>query len=79
MGIYHDDVKNVVKRADCVIYWDVDTRDIVTLNLYEEGVKDIFVAPETPVEIGAMHIADFMPKAVGLQATPTTCPASLMS
>jgi heptosyltransferase-3 len=68
VGIYHGDVKEILKRTDCVIYWDIDTRGTVTLNLREEGIKDIFVAPETPVEIGAMHIADFMPKSVGLQA-----------
>ena len=68
VGIYLDDVRDVIQRADCVIYWDIDTRGIVTLNVREVGVKDVFVAPETPVEIGDMHIADFMPKAVGLQA-----------
>jgi len=68
VGIYRDDVRDMIQRADCVIYWDIDTGGIVTLNLREQGVKDIFVAPETPVEIGDMHIADFMPKAVGLQA-----------
>lgn len=68
VGIYRDDVRDVFKEADCVIYWDIDTRGIVSLNLREAGVKDIFVAPETPIEIGDMHIADFMPKAVGLQS-----------
>ena len=68
VGIYNDDARNVIKGADCIIYWDVDIRGKVTFNVREEGVKDVFVAPETPIEIGAMHIADFMPKAVGLQA-----------
>lgn len=66
-GIYRDDVRAVFNEADCVIYWDIDTRGKVTLNLREIGVNDIFVAPEAPVDIGDMHIADFMPKAVGLQ------------
>ena len=67
VGIYRDDVRAVLKSTDCVIYWDIDTHGTVTLNLREAGVKDIFVAPESPVDIGEMHIADFMPKAVGLQ------------
>jgi len=67
VGIYRDDVRAVLQEADCVIYWDIDTHGTVTLNLRETGIKNIFVAPETPVEIGEMHIADFMPKAVGLQ------------
>jgi|SRR5579863_8216772 len=68
VGIYNDGARDVIKGADCVIYWDVDIRGKVTLNVREVGVRDVFVAPETPVEIGDMHIADFMPKAVGLQA-----------
>ncbi len=68
VGIYNDDARDVIKRSDCVIYWDIDIRGKVTFNVHEEGVKDVFVASETPVEIGDMHIADFMPKAVGLQA-----------
>lgn len=67
VGIYRDDVRAVFKDADCAIYWDIDIRGKVTLNLSEVGVKHIFVAPEEPVDIGDMHIADFMPKAVGLQ------------
>ena len=68
VGIYLNDVRDVVSGADCVIYWDIDIRGKVTFNLHEVGVRDVFVAPETPVDIGDMHIADFMPKAVGLQA-----------
>lgn len=67
VGIYREDVRAVLKNVDCVIYWDIDMHGRVTLNLREVGVKDIFVAPESPVDIGDMHIADFMPKAVGLQ------------
>ena len=68
IGIYRDDVRDLLKGTDCLIYWDIDTRGIVTWNVREAGVREVFVAPETPVEIGDMHIADFMPKAVGLQA-----------
>lgn len=68
VGIYRDDVRAVFQEADCVIYWDIDTRGKVTLNLSKVGVKHIFVAPEAPVDVGEMHIADFMPKAVGLQS-----------
>lgn len=68
VGIYNDDVREIVQGTDCVIYWDIDVRGKVTLNLREAGVRHIFAAPETPVDIGDMHIADFMPKAVGLQA-----------
>jgi heptosyltransferase III len=68
VGLYRDDVRAIFQDADCVIYWDIDKRGKVTLNLNEVGVKHIFVAPEAPVDIGDMHIADFMPKAVGLQS-----------
>ncbi len=68
VGIYNDEARAIIEQANCLIYWDIDIRGKVTLNAHDVGVKDVFVAPETPVEIGDMHIADFMPKAVGLQS-----------
>ncbi len=68
VGIYNDEARAIIQQADCLIYWDIDIRWKVTLNAHDVGVKDVFVAPETPVEIGDMHIADFMPKAVGLES-----------
>ena len=67
-GIYNDEARAIIQQADCLIYWDIDIRSKVTLNAHDVGVKDVFVAPEIPVEIGDMHIADFMPRAVGLQS-----------
>ena len=68
VGIYNDEARAIIQQADCLIYWDIDVRNKVTLNAHDVGVKDVFVAPETPVDIEDMHIADFMPKAVGLEA-----------
>lgn len=68
LGIRSPNMCALFKQVDCLIYWDIDVGGQVTRNMRALGVKDVFAAPEQPIPIGDMHIADFMAMAVGLQA-----------
>ena len=67
-GILSARLLNLFAKTDCAICWEVDMGGVINRNLRNAGAKAVFVVPEQPIETGAIHVADFMARAAGLQS-----------